>query len=250
MWPWDEAVDLDLTRLDGGAALNPNFLVRDPRNGCRTIMPHQYVRVNTIFEVVRAHGGLTAWTDKHPSGDPNGRRLILPAPGSRLSAAWDPRNRRLPWSRPPARAGTEAAAYRRIRRQRAFRARLAEEAMRVPKNQPFGLRLRYALAGIAAGVRSEHSLRIQLVTLAAAIIFLCIFRPEPIWWAAIALSSGMVISAELLNTAIEHLADHLHPEIHPEIQIVKDCAAAAVLIASLGAFAVGIALVVHVVMRH
>ncbi len=74
---WDEAVDLDLTRLDGGGGLNPNFLVRDPRNGCRTIMPHQYVRVNTIFEVVRAHGGLTAWTDKHPSYEwtngPSGR---------------------------------------------------------------------------------------------------------------------------------------------------------------------------------
>jgi hypothetical protein len=40
-------------------------------------MPHQYVRVNTIFEVVRSHGGLTAWTDKHPSYEwtngPSGR---------------------------------------------------------------------------------------------------------------------------------------------------------------------------------
>jgi hypothetical protein len=64
---WDEAVDLDLTRLDGGGGLNPNFLVRDPRNGCRTILPHEYLRVNTIFEVVRSAGGRTAWTDKHPS---------------------------------------------------------------------------------------------------------------------------------------------------------------------------------------
>ncbi|HZO22532.1 MAG TPA: alkaline phosphatase family protein [Steroidobacteraceae bacterium] len=64
---WDEAVDIDLTKLDGGGGLNPNFLVRDPRNNCHTILPHQYLRVNTIFEVVRAHGGRTAWTDKHPS---------------------------------------------------------------------------------------------------------------------------------------------------------------------------------------
>jgi type I phosphodiesterase/nucleotide pyrophosphatase len=63
----DEAIDLDLTRLDGGGGLNPKFLVRDPRNGCKTILPHQYLRVNTIFEVVHQHGGLTAWTDKHPS---------------------------------------------------------------------------------------------------------------------------------------------------------------------------------------
>jgi hypothetical protein len=64
---WDEAVDKDLTRLDGGGGLNPNFLVRDPNNGCRTVLPHEYLRVNTIFEVVRASGGRTAWTDKHPS---------------------------------------------------------------------------------------------------------------------------------------------------------------------------------------
>ncbi|HEY2686069.1 MAG TPA: alkaline phosphatase family protein [Steroidobacteraceae bacterium] len=64
---WDEAVDVDLTRLDGGGGLNPKYLVRDPNRGCRTLMPHEYVRVNTIFEAVRAAGGTTAWTDKHPS---------------------------------------------------------------------------------------------------------------------------------------------------------------------------------------
>ncbi len=116
----------------------------------------------------------------------------------------------------------------------------------MPKNQPFWRRLRCALAGIAAGLRSEHSLRYQFVALAAAVILLAVFRPEPIWWAAVALSGAAVICAELLNTAIEYLADHLHPEIHPQIQVVKDCAAGAVLVAACGALGVGIALLVHV----
>ena len=64
---WDEAVDIDLTRLDAGGGLNPQFLVRNPDNGCKTLLPHEYLRVNTIFEVVKAGGGRTAWTDKHPS---------------------------------------------------------------------------------------------------------------------------------------------------------------------------------------
>jgi len=64
---WDEAVDKDLTRLDGGGGLDPNYLVRDPKNHCKTLLPHEYLRVNTIFEVVKAAGGHTAWTDKHPS---------------------------------------------------------------------------------------------------------------------------------------------------------------------------------------
>src|SRR5450755_220294 len=63
----DEAIDIDLTKLDGGGGINPSFLTRDPKNNCVVVMPHQYLRVNTIFEVVKAHRGLTAWTDKHPS---------------------------------------------------------------------------------------------------------------------------------------------------------------------------------------
>ncbi|HKD13075.1 MAG TPA: alkaline phosphatase family protein [Candidatus Angelobacter sp.] len=63
----DEAVDKDLTLLNGGGGIDPNFLERDPNNGCKPVFPHEYLRVNTIFEVVKAHGGRTAWTDKHLS---------------------------------------------------------------------------------------------------------------------------------------------------------------------------------------
>ena len=55
---------------------------------------------------------------------------------------------------------------------------------------------------------------------------------------------AIVLAAELVNTAVELLADHLHPEQHPNIKIVKDCAAAAVLIASMGAVGVAIAFVI------
>jgi hypothetical protein len=74
---YDEGIDTDLTRLDGGGSINPAYLPRDPRNNCKPILPHEYLRVNTIFEVVRLHGGRTAWTDKHPSYEwtngPSGR---------------------------------------------------------------------------------------------------------------------------------------------------------------------------------
>jgi type I phosphodiesterase/nucleotide pyrophosphatase len=61
----DEAIDSDLTQLNTG--IHPAYLVRDPDKGCAVVLPHQYLRVNTVFEVVKAHGGSTAWTDKHPS---------------------------------------------------------------------------------------------------------------------------------------------------------------------------------------
>ena len=34
---------------------------------CQPIYPHQYIRTTTIFEVIKAAGGLTAWSDKHPA---------------------------------------------------------------------------------------------------------------------------------------------------------------------------------------
>jgi hypothetical protein len=66
---YDETVDVDLTKLDGGGGINPNYLPRDPQNGCAPVYPHSFLRVNTIFEVVKASGGYTAWSDKHPSYD-------------------------------------------------------------------------------------------------------------------------------------------------------------------------------------
>ncbi len=63
----DESIDKDLTQLDGGGGINPAYLRRDPKNNCKTVLPHEYLRVNTIFEVAKAAGLRTAWTDKHPS---------------------------------------------------------------------------------------------------------------------------------------------------------------------------------------
>jgi hypothetical protein len=53
--------------LLGGGEINPNFLPRDPTNGCAELFPRRYLKVNTIFEVVKANGGTTAWIPKHPS---------------------------------------------------------------------------------------------------------------------------------------------------------------------------------------
>jgi Type I phosphodiesterase / nucleotide pyrophosphatase len=66
---FDEEIDFDLTRIDGGGGINPAYLPRDPKNGCAPVYPHSYLRVNTMFEVVKASGGYTAWSDKHPAYD-------------------------------------------------------------------------------------------------------------------------------------------------------------------------------------
>jgi len=48
------------------ALLDPAALPVDPA-GCVPIYPHDYIKVNTVFDVARAHGMGTAWSDKHPA---------------------------------------------------------------------------------------------------------------------------------------------------------------------------------------
>lgn len=72
---YDEGIDINQTLLNGGAptgdggiaSIDPDRLVRDPANGCAPVYPWNFVRTNTIFGVVHAAGGYTAWSDKHPS---------------------------------------------------------------------------------------------------------------------------------------------------------------------------------------
>lgn len=110
------------------------------------------------------------------------------------------------------------------------------------KNQPFHLRFLNAVMGIRAAFESESSFRTHSVFALGAIIFLVGVRPKAIWWALVFLTIAAVLASELINTALEYIADRLHPEPHPMIARAKDCAAAAVLILSLAALGVGGAL--------
>jgi diacylglycerol kinase (ATP) len=117
--------------------------------------------------------------------------------------------------------------------------------MSIYKNQSFRARLGFAWNGLAHAIQSERSLRLQLALLALVVLALALLRPPPVWWALVALSAALVLAAELVNSALERLADRLHPDAHPAIRLAKDCAAAAVLVGALAALAVGAALVVQ-----
>lgn len=112
------------------------------------------------------------------------------------------------------------------------------------KGQPFSRRLSYALHGLRQALRHERSLRSHLLSCAALLGVLLLTRPAPLWWALLALAAGLVLVAELLNSALETLADHLHPEQHAQIGAAKDIAAGAVLVASGIAVLVGLAFAV------
>ena len=75
--------------------LDPDNMQRRAVNGgCEPIYPHQYIRTNTIFEIIRQAGGITAWSDKHPAYEvlsgPSGKGiddLFAPEINSQLPGA-------------------------------------------------------------------------------------------------------------------------------------------------------------------
>lgn len=115
------------------------------------------------------------------------------------------------------------------------------------KNRPFHQRLRFAVAGIREGWRRERSFRTHVMFGGLAAVALLVLRPSPIWWAIIALVVALVWAAELVNSALEALVDHLHPGEHDEIRVVKDMAAAAVLILSIASLVIASAMLASLI---
>src|SRR6267143_4326750 len=66
---FDSSIDKNRDAVDGGGGIDPDKLPRDPKKGCTPVFPHRFIRVNTIFEIVKRSGGRTAWSDKHPAYD-------------------------------------------------------------------------------------------------------------------------------------------------------------------------------------
>ncbi|GGR85303.1 diacylglycerol kinase [Deinococcus sedimenti] len=93
----------------------------------------------------------------------------------------------------------------------------------------------YAWAGIRHAYRTQANFRIEcwaaLLALGAAGILRAPLAP-------VALACALVLSLELVNTALEAAVDLVSPERHPLAKVAKDAAAAAVLIASAGALLV------------
>lgn len=74
----------------------------------------------------------------------------------------------------------------------------------------------------------------------AVIIAAVVLKVRGVEAAVLVIVAGLVWVTEIVNTAIEHLANHITKERHPEIKIIKDLAAGAVLFAAIVAVIVGL----------
>jgi diacylglycerol kinase (ATP) len=117
--------------------------------------------------------------------------------------------------------------------------------MKKPETNNFSLKSRlnsfgFAFRGIFLAFKSGYNLWIQscvgiLVILAG--IWLEVNKTE---WLILIICIGMVLSAEIFNTAIEKLVDHVSPDYNKKAGQVKDLAAGAVLLLSITAAVIGL----------
>ncbi len=101
---------------------------------------------------------------------------------------------------------------------------------------------RYAIEGIISAIRSEAHLRFHIVIANLICVFAKCYGISRAEWAVLLLCIFSVISAELMNTAVEKAVDTATSEIKPIAKLSKDASAGAVLVVCIGAVLVGVCL--------
>ena len=114
----------------------------------------------------------------------------------------------------------------------------------MPKKENFSIKkrlqsFRFAIKGIKNLIINEHNARIHLTALLVVIGLGLFLKLELMEWVAITIVSGIVMLTELINTAIENLADMVEPKWNEKIGKIKDYSAGAVLVAAIVSVIVG-----------
>lgn len=109
---------------------------------------------------------------------------------------------------------------------------------------PFSLRARgssfnYAFEGVVAFFRQEHNARIHLAATLIVVILSILLPVSKLEIAVLAIAVAFVWTAEIFNTAIEKAMDLISTVKDSRIKVIKDLAAAAVLIAAIAALLTG-----------
>lgn len=101
------------------------------------------------------------------------------------------------------------------------------------KNKKLINSFKHAFAGIFTSVKSERNMLIHVSIMILVIVCGIILKINLNEWKICIILFGLVISAELINTAIETTIDLCMPDIHPKAKLAKDTAAGAVLVLAI-----------------
>ena len=99
---------------------------------------------------------------------------------------------------------------------------------------------RYAFNGLKILIKEEHNAWIHLFAAFCVLTAGVVFRISTPEWLAVIFCIGLVISLELINSAIENMADFLSKEKNETIKKIKDLSAGAVLVAAIASAVIGL----------
>lgn len=97
----------------------------------------------------------------------------------------------------------------------------------------------YALRGIGQAAKTEQNIRIHIGAIAGVSIAGVLLSVSLMEWVILVICFGMVLSAELVNSAIEKLVDIVSPEHNSKAGLIKDMAAGAVLVLAVASAIIG-----------
>ena len=98
----------------------------------------------------------------------------------------------------------------------------------------------WAFAGLGYAWRTQRNIRIHVAITLAIVTLAFWLGLSARDWAVLALTIGVVLAAEMANTAVEAVVDLVSPTPHPLAKVAKDTAAAGVLLAAIAAAVVGL----------
>ena len=96
-----------------------------------------------------------------------------------------------------------------------------------------------AIHGIRQAVTAQRNIKIQIGAALLVIAVGIYVDLGPVDWCLVVLAIGMVLSSELMNSAVETLVDLVEPRQHPLAGRAKDIAAGSVLVAAIAAVVIG-----------
>lgn len=108
------------------------------------------------------------------------------------------------------------------------------------KKNPLWRSFGYAFAGIWTGIRKERNMKIHCTALLMVVIAGIAFRITVSEWCICIVLCALVMSLELVNTAVEAVVDLVTEEKKPLAKTAKDTAAGAVLIAAIASVIIGL----------
>ena len=110
------------------------------------------------------------------------------------------------------------------------------ENRKSPLYKSFG----YAFAGIIFCIRQERNMRIHLTAAVLVTAAGTVLRISAVEWMLCLILFGLIMSLEMVNTALEAIVDLVTQEQAPLAKIAKDAAAGAVLVSSVMAAVIGL----------